>query len=149
MANDRNAQLGNLIAGYSDSIRLSDFKANIAVLFVAIMMGTVLQFRELYPWYLSVPVLLAPFMIIFLNLLISVYPRYPRSGRERFPLWRNADPDDFSFIGDIESDLETLPERCAMFSRILWLKTITLQIAYVVSMLTLVAAGVLLFARRV
>ncbi len=149
MANDRNAQLGNLIAGYSDSIRLSDFKANIAVLFVAIMMGTVLQFRELYPWYLSVPVLLAPFMIIFLNLLISVYPRYPRSGRERFPLWRNADPDDFSFIGDIERDLETLPERCAMFSRILWWKTIALQIAYVVSMLTLVAAGVLLFARRV
>src|SRR5271157_6348725 len=84
MAKDKNAQLRNLIAGYGDSIRLSDIKALIAVLFVAIMMGTVLQFRELYPWYLSVPVLLAPFMIIFLNLLISVYPRYPRSGRERF-----------------------------------------------------------------
>jgi hypothetical protein len=55
MAKDR-----NLIAGYSDSVRLSNIKANIAVLFVA-----VLQFRELYPWYLSVPVLLAPFMVIF------------------------------------------------------------------------------------
>ena len=47
-----------MIAGYSDSIRLSDIKANIAVLFVAITMRTVLQLRELYLWYLSVPLLL-------------------------------------------------------------------------------------------
>ena len=32
MAKDRDAQLRNLIAGYGDSIRLSDIKANIAVL---------------------------------------------------------------------------------------------------------------------
>jgi len=37
MAKDKNARLRNLIAGYSDSIRLSDIKALIAVLFVAIM----------------------------------------------------------------------------------------------------------------
>jgi hypothetical protein len=65
-----------LIAGYSDSNRLSDIKANIAVPFVAIMLGRVLQFRELYPWYLSAPVLLAPFMVIFLNLLISASVHY-------------------------------------------------------------------------
>ena len=92
MAKDKNAQLRDLIAGYSDSIRLSDIKALIAVLFVAIMMGTVLQFRALYPWYLSPPVILTPFMIIFINLLISVYPRFPRAGRRRFPIWRNPDP---------------------------------------------------------
>jgi hypothetical protein len=80
----KNAQLRNLIAGYGDPIRLSDIKANIAVLFVAIMMETVLQFREHSPWYLLAPVLLAPFMFIFLNLLVSVYPRYPRSGRTAF-----------------------------------------------------------------
>jgi hypothetical protein len=88
-------------------------------------------------------------MVVFLNLLISVYPRYPRSGRQRFPIRRNADPDDFSSIGDVDRDLETSPERCAMFSRILWWKTITLRTAYVVSMLTLIAAGVLLFVGRV
>jgi len=59
---DRNAKLRNLLAGYSDSIRLSDIKANIAVLFVAIVMGTVLQFRDFYPWYLSLPVIMAPFI---------------------------------------------------------------------------------------
>src|SRR5271167_1232675 len=111
ISKDHEAQLRNLIAGHSDSIRLSDIKANIAVLFVAIMMGTVVQFRELYPWYLSVPVLLAPFMFIFLNLLVSVYPRYPRPGRDRFPTRRNPRPGDFEFAADVERDLETLPER--------------------------------------
>jgi hypothetical protein len=148
MANDKNAQLRNLIAGYGDSIRLSDIKALIAVLFVAIMMGTVLQFRLLYPWYLSVPVILTPFMLIFLNLLISVFPRFPRTGRQRFPLWRNPDPEDFDDIADTEADLAALPERCALLSRILWWKTITLQTAYVLSMACFVAAGILLFVTR-
>jgi hypothetical protein len=40
-------------------MRLNDIKALIAVLFVAIMMLTVVQYRERYPWYLSVPVTLA------------------------------------------------------------------------------------------
>ena len=106
MAADRNAKLRNLLTGYSDSIRLSDIKANIAVLFVAIMMGTVLQFRDFYPWYLSLPVILAPFMIIFLNLLISVYPRYPRAGRHRFPIRRKTESEDFVFVEDTQRDLE-------------------------------------------
>ena len=37
----------------------------------------------------------------------------------------------------------------SMFSRILWWKTVTLQTAYVASMLTLVAAAILLFATRI
>ena len=145
MAGDRNAQLRNLIAGYSDSIRLSDIKANIAVLFVAIMMGTTLQFRDFYPWYLSTPVLLAPFMLIFINLLVSVYPRYPRSGRRRFPIVRKIHPEDFEFVADTQADLDGLPTRCALLSRILWWKTRTLQAAYIISMLCLAAAAILLF----
>ncbi len=144
MAKDKNAQLRDLIAGYGDSIRLSDIKALIAVLFVAIMMLTVVQFHALYPWYLTVPVILTPFMIIFINLLISVYPRFPRAGRQRFPIWRNPDPEDFDFIADTEAEFEGLPVRCATLSRILWWKTITLQTAYVVSMACFAAAAILL-----
>ena len=148
MARDKNAQLRNLIAGYGDSIRLSDIKALIAVLFVAIMMGTVLQFREQYPWYLNVPVLLIPFTIIFLNLLICVYPRYPRAGRRRFPIWRNPNPEDFDFLADAEADLEALPALCALLSRILWWKNVTLRTAYVLSIACFVAAAILLFVGR-
>jgi hypothetical protein len=49
MAQDQNAQMRNLIAGYRDSMMLSDIKALIAVLFVAIMMGTVLQYERIIP----------------------------------------------------------------------------------------------------
>ena len=145
MAKDKNAQLRNLIAGYGDTIRASDVKALIAVLFVAIMMGTALQFRPLYPWYLSTPVILTPFMIIFVNLLISIYPRFPRAGQRRFPIWRNPDPEDFDFVADSEADAEALPGTCALLSRILWWKNITLQIAYALSMACLAAAAILLF----
>jgi len=145
MAKDQNAQLRNLIAGYGDSIRLSDIKAMIAVLFVAIMMGTVIAFKDRYPWYLNMPDLLIPFMLIFLALMISVYPRFPRAGKRRFPIWRNADPQAFDLIVDTEADTEELAARCALMSRVLWWKNTTLQIAYLLSMACLVAAGILLF----
>ena len=145
MAQDRNAQMRNLIVGYRDSMMLSDIKALIAVLFVAIMMGTVLQYRQNYPWYLSAPVILAPFIIIYLNLLISVYPRFPRAGRERFPIWRNADPNDFDFIANTAAEIEGLPALCAGLSRILWWKNITLLTANLLSIACLTAALILLF----
>ena len=145
MSRDKDAQLRNLIAGYGDSMRLSDIKALIAVLFVAIMMGAVLQYRDNYPWYLSAPVILAPFMIIYLSLLISVYPRFPRAGRKRFPIWRNADPEDFDFVADTEAELERLPALCAGLSRILWWKNITLLTANLLSIACLAATVILMF----
>ena len=148
MAADKNAQLRNLIAGYSDTIRLSDVKALIGVLFVAIMMGTVVQYKDLYPRYLNLAILLLPFMFIFVNLLVCVYPRFPRAGRSRFPIRRKMNPYDFDFLMDTAGEQDTLPELCAMFSRILWWKNITLQMAYVASMASMVAAGILLFVAR-
>ena len=94
------------------------------------MMGTVLGFRANYPWYLNVPVLLAPFVVIFFCLLASVYPRYPRAGRRRFPIWRKSTPEDFEFITDPVLEVEDLPSRCALLSRLLYWKTVTLQAAY-------------------
>ena len=148
MAANRNAVLRNLLAGYSDSIRLNDGKALMGVLFVAIMMGTVIQYSDLYPTYLTLPVLLPPFLFIFVNLLISVYPRFPRVGRSRFPVRRRMMPGDFDFLMDTQSEQDTLPERCAMFSRMLWWKNLTLRMAYIAAMAAIVTAGVLLFVTR-
>jgi hypothetical protein len=145
MAQDKNAQMRNLIAGYRDSMMLSDIKALIAVLFVAIMMGTVLQYRAHYPPYLSPLVILSPFLIIYLSLLISVYPRFPRAGRRRFPIWRNADPADFDFVADTEAEIAALPALCAGLSRILWWKNITLLTANFLSIACLAAGLILLF----
>ena len=146
MTRDRDAQLRNLIAGYGDSIRLSDIKANIAVLFVAIMMGTVLQFRAQYPSYLSVPVILAPFIVMFLNLLASVYPRLsPRRAASGSRSGAARARQDFEFIADPVLEAEELPVRCALLSRTLYWKNVTLQAAYLIAMATLFAGGVLLF----
>jgi hypothetical protein len=113
MAQDQNAQMRNLIAGYRDSMMLSDIKALIAVLFVAIMMGTVLQYRAHYPLYLTPLVILLPFLIIYLNLLISVYPRFPRGrarGTPRFMRRSVAHPlvEEYN-AADGQSSLDRLP----------------------------------------
>jgi hypothetical protein len=78
-------------------------------------------------------------------LLISIYPRFPRTGRRSFPIWRNPDPEKFNFIAELEDNVEALAARCAILSRILWWKNVTLQTAYVLSMACLAAAAVLLF----
>ena len=44
----------SLIAGYTEAIRASDFKANIALLFATFMLGSVLWNDTSFPSYLSV-----------------------------------------------------------------------------------------------
>ena len=55
--------------------------------------------------------------------------------------WRNSKPEDFEFIADPALEIEDLPNRCALLSRILYWKNITLQGAYLISMATMVAGG--------
>ncbi len=53
-----------LIAGYTEAIRSSDFKANIAFLFVAFMMGSVLWNYTSFPSYLTIQLVLLPFLVV-------------------------------------------------------------------------------------
>ena len=53
----------NLVGAYADTIRTSDFKANLVVLFVAIMMGPIVAYRDHYPFFLPLPVVLSPFLV--------------------------------------------------------------------------------------
>ena len=52
---------------------------------------------------------------------------------------------DFEFIADPVLEAEELPVRCALLSRTLYWKNVTLQAAYLIAMATLFAGGVLLF----
>ena len=87
----------SLIAGYTDAIRQSDFKANIAFLFVAFMMGSVLWNYTSFPSYLSVQLVLAPFLIVYFFLFMVLIPRYPKRGAKSFLVARNLTPADFQF----------------------------------------------------
>jgi hypothetical protein len=133
---------GNLISAYTDTIRTSDFKANLAVLFVAIMMGPIVAYRDKYPHFLSLPLVLAPFIIAFFCLLICVFPRYPRRGN-RF-LIRNPAKSDFVFIENNEDDIEQLKIRCAILSGILYWKTLFLNISLIICLGTIVVIFFLL-----
>ena len=86
----------SLIAGYTDAIRASDFKANIAILFVAFMMGPVLGNYTRFPSYLPIPFVMLPFLIVYLCLFAVLIPRYPRRGSKNFLVSRTATAGDFS-----------------------------------------------------
>ena len=81
----------SLIAGYTDAIRASDFKANIAILFVAFMMGPVLGNYTRFPSYLPIPFVMLPFLIVYLCLFAVLIPRYPRRGSKTFPRLAHCD----------------------------------------------------------
>ncbi len=75
----------NLIAGYTEAIRASDFKANIAFLFVAFMMGSVLWNYTSFPDYLSIQLVLLPFLVVYFFLFLVLIPRYPKRGAKSLP----------------------------------------------------------------
>src|SRR5271165_7125377 len=79
-----------LIAVYTDNIRAADFKANIAILFVAFMMGPILYNYTKFPSYLPINFVLLPFLIVYLCLFMVLIPRYPRRGSKNFIVSRTA-----------------------------------------------------------
>lgn len=143
-APDPAAHFGNLIGAYTEAIRVSDFKANLAVLFVAIMMGPIVAYRDKYPHFLSLPLVLAPFLIAFFCLLICVYPRYPRRGRSNFLVVPNPKKSDFVFVENNDDDLEQLKVRCSILSGILYWKTLCLTISFGICLITIVVIFALL-----
>jgi hypothetical protein len=144
MGKDASAHYRNVAAGYTEAIRNSDAKAFLGVLFIAIMMVTVLAYRDGYPWYLNAPVLVIPFLAIFFCLIFCVYPRFPKAGRQRFPVRPDLEPDDFLIALDEKGEAADLPMRCVMLSRILYWKTVTLRIAYWIALGIIVVGQILL-----
>lgn len=134
---DPAAHFGILIGAYTEAIRVSDFKANLGVLFVAIMMGPIVAYRDKYPHFLSLPLVLAPFLIAFFCLLIVVYPRYPKRGRASFLVTPNPRKSDFVFVENSDDNLEQRKLTCAILSGILFWKTLCLTISMVVCLATI------------
>ena len=48
---DAAAHYRNVIGGFTETIRLSDFKANVAIVFTGIMMGPVVAFKDKFPHF--------------------------------------------------------------------------------------------------
>ena len=115
-----------------------------AVLFVAIMMGPIVAYRDKYPHFLPLPLVLAPFLVAFFFLLLCVFPRYPRSGRNNFLVTPNPSKKDFVFVENSGDDLDSLKLRCSILSRILFWKTLCLNISVYICLVTIVIIFILL-----
>ena len=134
-----------LASAYTEAIRAQDFKANIAILFVAFMMGPILYNYPKFPSYLPIPFVLLPFLIVYFCLFMVLIPRYPKRGSKHFIVSRTAAPQDF--IQDVESEdeFEQLRLRCAVLSELLWWKTLYINISFMLSIVCIVITLGLLF----
>jgi hypothetical protein len=133
-----------LIAGYTEAIRASDFKANIAFLFVAFMMGSVLWNYTSFPSFLPIQLVLLPFLIVYFFLFMVLIPRYPKRGAKTFLVARNLTPEDFEPIARSTGDIEQLKLVCAVLSDILWWKTQCIRVGFLVAIICVLVAMVLL-----
>src|SRR5271157_6485527 len=105
---------------YTDAIRSSDFKANIALLFLPLLMVPILSAHEKNLAHVPLWLVLAPFLIAYFFLILAIFPRYLRSEKSNFHLSRNASADDFTFVHDSDVELEDAKHRIALLSQILY-----------------------------
>jgi hypothetical protein len=108
------------------------------------MMGPVLGNYTRFPKYLPIPLVLLPFLIVYLCLFAVLIPRYPKRGAKHFLVSRTATPSDFMNVVEAEDELEQLKLRCSVLSELLWWKTQYIRVGFVVSMISIVSALFLL-----
>ncbi len=143
MSQEATAHYRGIIGAFTESIRLSDFKANVAIVFSGIMMGPIVAFKDKLPHFLPLALALAPFLIIFFCLLLCLYPRYGREGRVHFVIARNAPPHLFPGPDSEDIELEKLQTLCAILSRILYWKTVLLMISFYTCLFTVAVIALL------
>jgi hypothetical protein len=114
---------------YTDAIRSSDFKANIALLFLPLLMVPILSAHERSLAHIPLWVILAPFLAAYFFLILAIFPRYFRSEKSAFHLSRTAGAHHFIFKHDLDTELDEVRHRVALLSRILWWKTLYLRMS--------------------
>jgi hypothetical protein len=146
MSKDVASYYRNQIAAYTDAIRISDFKANVAIIYGAFTIGPVMGFSNKFPPFLPLPAVLLPFVVVFFCLLICLYPRYPKEGRTTFIIKPNARPEEFHSPLNPEATIEQQQTLCVILCHILYWKTVCLRISFAIYILgTLLAAGMLIY----
>jgi Family of unknown function (DUF5706) len=131
-------------AVYTDAIRSSDFKANITLLFLPLLMVPILSAHEKNLAHIPIGLILAPFLIAYFFLILAIFPRYLRTEKSNFHLSRNARADHFTFTHDLDIELEEVKHRIALLSRILFWKTMYLRLSLSVCLVAIPVFGVLL-----
>jgi hypothetical protein len=144
MAIDATTYYRNQIATYTDAIRMSDFKANIGVVYGAFTIGPAIGYASEFPPFLPLPAVLLPFVVVFFCLLTCLIPRFPRVGRAFFLIKPNAGPDDFPMPADHDETIDRQQTLCVILCNILYWKSFALRISFLIYIWGTLFAGVLL-----
>jgi hypothetical protein len=131
-------------AVYTDAIRSSDFKANITLLFLPLLMVPILSAHERNLAHIPLAFILGPFLVAYFFLILAIFPRYFRTDQSKFHLSRKASAHHFTFAHDANVELEEVKHRIALLSRILFWKTAYLRVSLTVCLVAIPVFGVLL-----
>ena len=131
-------------AVYTDAIRSTDFKANIALLFLPLLMVPILSAHERNFQQIPLWLILAPFLTAYFFLILAIFPRYLRTEKSNFHLSRGAEAHHFVFDHDFEVELEESRHRIALLSRILYWKTLYIRVSLSVCLVAIPVFGGLL-----
>ena len=131
-------------AVYTDAIRSTDFKANIALLFLPLLMVPILGAHERNFQQIPLWLILAPFLTAYFFLILAIFPRYLRTEKSNFHLSRGAEAHHFVFNHDFEVELEESRHRIALLSRILYWKTLYIRLSLSVCLVAIPVFGGLL-----
>jgi hypothetical protein len=96
---------------YTDAIRSSDFKANIALLFLPLLMVPILSAHERGLAHVPLWMILVPFLAAYFFLILAIFPRYLGSEKSAFHLSRTAGPHHFNFTHETFAELEEVKHR--------------------------------------
>jgi hypothetical protein len=129
---------------YTGAIRASDFKANIVMFFLSLVLGPIIFNRDKFPSFLTMPLIVSPFILAFFCLFLALLPRYPRRGRASFFISGKARPADFLYRGPSDDEVQELQLRAAILSDILYWKTLCLRTAFFICIACILAAAPLL-----
>jgi Family of unknown function (DUF5706) len=129
---------------YNDAIRSSDFKANIALLFLPLLMVPILSAHERNLAHIPLSLILMPFLAAYFLLILAIFPRYLRSEKSNFHLSRKASAHHFSFTHDSQIELDEVRHRVALLARILWWKTLYLRLSLGVCLVAIPVFGIAL-----
>ena len=132
MSKDPSLYYRNQISAYTESIRMCDFKANVAVIYGAFTIGPIMGFSSSFPHYIPLQVVLLPFVIVFFCLLICLLPRYPSIGRATLPIERNADPESFLVPQSRDVTISQQQTLCVILCTILYWKNVYLRISFTI-----------------
>jgi hypothetical protein len=128
-----------LIGTYTDNIRNADTKSNIIIIVILFSISTVTAFRNQFPSFMPIYLLLLLPLCAIIVLMLAIYPRFVVIPGFPFYVRRSMQHDDFVTPPEDGKDLLVLyRHRCAALANILYWKIFLFRIAMVLCLIYLI-----------